>query len=309
MSVTQHIMRIKRAAVIIIILCSCVATGVSAASTKVNTAASFYPLAHFAEHVAGEYADVTSTMPPGSDPHEYEPTPRDIKKIYEASIFLFNGAGVDPWAERLHNDLVKQGTTTIEMIKHFSAKELSASLGVHDNSQTDPHIWLDPILAIKEVEIIRDTFIKADPSREKHYRDNSTSYINKLNGLHRRYEDGLKSCRIRDIIVSHNAFGYLSARYNLNVHPITGISPEEEPSPRKMVALSKLALQKNITHILFEPMGSRKLANTIAMEVSADTLPLNPLGGLTGEDMRKGRTYISVMEDNLHNLRTAMGCE
>ncbi len=277
---------------------------------KCRVVASFYPLAHFAKQVAGEFADVTSIMPPGSEPHEYEPTPRDIKKIYEAHIFLFNGAGVDPWAERLHNDLLKQGTAAVEMIKHFSAKELSASHGIHDNSHgvTDPHIWLDPLLAIKEVEIIRDTFIKADPSHERQYKDNSSAYINELNALHKSYKDGLKSCRIRDIIVSHNAFGYLSARYDLNVHAITGISPEEEPSPRKMVALSKLALQKNITHILFEPMGSHKLANTIAIEVGADTLPLNPLGGLTGEDIRKGRTYISVMEDNLQNLRTAMGC-
>ena len=304
-------MRIKRVVLITVIISSFLAGNVLSASAKVKVAAAFYPLAHFAEQVAGKYADVAVIMPPGTEPHEYEPTPREIKKVYEARIFLFNGAGIDPWAERLQNDLLKKGTAVIEMIKHFSSDELSASKSVHDNSRglTDPHIWLDPLLAIKEVEIIRDTFIKADPSHERRYRDNSAAYIHELKGLHGRYTDGLKSCRIREIIVSHNAFGYLSARYDLNIHAITGISPEEDPSPRKMTVLSKLALQKNITHIFFEPLGSPKPAKTIAMEVGAETLPLNPLGGLTAKDIRDGRTYVSVMEDNLHNLRTAMGCD
>ena len=101
----------------------------------------------------------------------------------------------------------------------------------------------------------------------------------------------------------------MTGRYNIKVYSITGISPEEEPSLRKMVELSKLALKKNIKYIFFEQLASPKPAETIAQEVGAKTLILNPLGGLTKEDIREGKTYISVMEENLQNLRIALECE
>jgi zinc transport system substrate-binding protein len=290
------------------------ALNASGDSARLKVSASIYPLAHFAEQVAGEFAEVTIIMPPGSEPHEYEPTPGDIKKVYESKIFLFNGAGLDPWAERLKADLIKINITVIEMTKEISfftseGTETAGVLHDHHSGKTDPHIWLDPLMAVKEAEIIRDTLINIDPLHEKQYRDNSTAFINKLHELHEKYEDGLKSCAKRDIVVTHDAFGYLSRRYNFNTHAITGISPEEEPSPRKMVHLAKLAIQEKIHYIFFEQLASPKLAETIAREVGAGTLVLNPLGGLTKEDIKKGRTYMYVMEENLQNLRTAMGCE
>jgi zinc transport system substrate-binding protein len=286
----------------------------SHASPKLKVAASFYPLAHFAEMAGGQNVDVTNIMPPGSEPHEFEPTPGDMRKIYRSEIFLFNGLGLDPWAERLEPDLSRQGTTIIKMSRFFSSgTQTVQESGKHDNDNRhgdfDPHIWLDPLLAAKEVEIIRDVLISIDPDHENAYMVNSSAYIKLLYKLHQDYEKGLTSCRMRDIIVAHDAFSHLGRRYNLTVHSITGISPEEEPSPRKMVALAKLAMKLKINHIFFEQLTSSKLAETIAGEVEAETLVLNPLGGLTPKDISRGRTYISVMEDNLKNLRIAMECK
>jgi len=304
-SIIKRIAIMKRVIFITVLILSYLSDpAVSLASDKLKVAASLYPLAHFAGQVAGEFAEITSVMPPGSEPHEYEPTARDIRKIYESNVFLFNGAGLDSWAERLKPELEKRKTRVIEMAKHFSSTTVTDKAA----NKIDPHIWLDPLMAIKEVEIIRDILISADPDHETEYRTKSAAYINDLNDLHKKYREGLKSCKMRDIIVSHNAFGYLSSRYNITAHAITGISPEEEPSPRKMVELSKLAMIKNIRYIFFEQLSTPKLAETIAGEVGAETLVLNPLGGLTKEDMEQGRTYISVMEDNLANLRKAMEC-
>ncbi len=282
------------------------------ASSKIKITASFYPLAHFAEQVGGENVIVTNIMPPGSEPHEFEPTPGDLRKIYNSGLFIFNGAGIDPWAERLEADL-KKDTVVINIIKLFSSitlseREKNKHLNDMGNRSFDPHIWLDPLLAVKEVEIIRDALIKVDPGNEKTYRQNSSDYIMSINKLNKKYTAGLKTCRTRDIIVSHGAFGYMSSRYDLQTNSITGLSPEEEPSARKMVELAKLALRKNIKHFFYEQLASPKLAETLAREVSGETLVLDPLGGLTEKDINKGRTYISVMEDNLHNLRTAMDC-
>jgi zinc transport system substrate-binding protein len=288
---------VKYAALIIFTLLFIFSLSISGASEKIKVAASFYPLAHFAEHVGGEHADVMNIMPPGAEPHEFEPTPKDIRKIYESDIFLFHGAGLDPWAERVRNDLKRKGTYVLEMAEHISSV------------QSDPHIWLDPLLAIKEVEVIRDSFIEVDAVHMEAYREKSGSYIHKLNELHERFVSGLKDCATRDIIVSHNAFNYMAARYSLNVHAITGISPEEEPSPRKMVELARLAGRMNIKYIFFEELLTPRLAETLAGEVGAETLVLNPLGGLTMNKINEGGTYISVMEDNLGNLRIAMECQ
>ena len=219
------------------------------ASSKLKIAASFYPLAHFAEQVGGENIEVTNIMPPGSEPHEFEPTPGDLRKLYNSSIFIFNGAGLDPWAGRLEADLIKNGTHVLNMVKLFtsiplSQREKNEHLNNLESGVFDPHIWQDPLLAVKEVEIIRDAFIRVDPGNESTYRQNSSDYIMIINNLHNKYTTGLQACRTRDIIVSHDAFGYLSSRYNLHANAITGLSPEAEPSARKMVELVKLALKK-----------------------------------------------------------------
>jgi zinc transport system substrate-binding protein len=288
---------------------------------NLKVAASFYPLAHFAGEVGGDLADVTNIMPPGAEPHEFEPTPRDIGKIYKADIFIFHGEGLDPWARKISADLEQKGILIRQMSDYFTFLKLTDDEHHHENrmsdraehahehGESDPHIWLDPILASREVEIIRDAFIQADPSHKEAYIKNSASYMSKLGELDRKYRRGLQSCASRDVIVTHDAFNYLAKRYDLQVYPIMGISPEEEPSPRKLVELSKMARAKKITHIFFETLVSPKLAETIAGETGAKTLVLNPLGGLTGEDIRKGKTYISVMEENLQNLRIALQCK
>jgi zinc transport system substrate-binding protein len=298
----------------VIILILLLIPDLTLASSKLKVAASFYPLAHFAEKAGGQNVEVTNIMPPGSEPHEFEPTPGDMRKVYRSDVFLFNGLGLDAWAERLESDLSRQGTTIIKMAGVFSTDTQMVHEGEkHENDKGhgnfDPHIWLDPLLAAKQVEVIRDAFTAVDPEHKNTYMKNSSAYIKLLYQLHKDYEKGLSSCRMRNIIVAHDAFSHLARRYNFTTHSITGISPEEEPSARKMAALSNLAMKLKITHIFFEQLTSPKLSETIASEVGAKTLVLNPLGGLTREDISRDRTYISVMEDNLKNLRIAMDCK
>lgn len=304
--------------VVFIILLSGVNAKLSAANLKV--VASIYPLAHFAGEVGGSLADITNIMPPGVEPHEFEPTPRDISRIYKADIFLFHGAGLDPWAHRISYDLEKEGVLVREISRHFTLLKISREEHrdedhpandehVYEYGNSDPHIWLDPLLALREVEIIRDAFIEVDPNHKEAYTDNCSTYINALIQLDKEYREGLQSCDLREIIVTHDAFHYLAERYHLLVHAIMSISPEEAPSPRKLVELSKLVREKGITHIFSEPLMSPKLAETLAGETGAKMLVLNPLGGLTEEDIRRGGTYISVMKENLRNLRTALKCK
>ncbi|MBI5676346.1 MAG: zinc ABC transporter substrate-binding protein [Nitrospirae bacterium] len=276
---------------------------ISDASDKLKVAASFYPLAHFAEQVGGEKVDITKIIPGNAEPHEYEPTAKDMVKIQTSRVFIFNGAGLEPWAERILGDLKKKGVLILQMAEHV------ALLGDKRGTTYDPHIWLDPLFAIKEVELIRDMFISADPANGNYYRSNCAIYTGKLLLLNERYDKGLKSCKNRDIVVSHNAFGYLAGRYGFDVHAITGLSPEEEPSPRRMAEIIRTVRAKNIKYIFTEFLDSPKIAETIANEVGVEILIYSHVSGLTDNDIMAGKTYISAMDENLKNLRLALSCE
>jgi len=278
---------------------------------EIRVVTSFYPLAEFAGQVGGANVEVVNITPAGVEPHDFEPTPRDIARVYSAKVFLFNGGGFDPWAEKIKPDLEKKGISVVNMAEHFSMLPAEAEHGAehgHETEVTDPHIWLDPVLAQRQVGIIRDALQKVDPANSRVYARNAGEYLNRLSALDRKYKDGLAACAVRDAIASHAAFGYLAKRYGLNVIPIV-ISPEEEPSPKRIADLAVLARTKNIKFIFFETLVNPKLAETIAQEIGAKTMVFNPIEGLSDEELAAGKNYISIMEENLNNLRIALVCK
>lgn len=266
------------------------------AGKKISVAASFYPLAYFAEQIGGDFVETTNITPLGAEPHDYEPTPKEIIKIKTSSIFIFNGGNLDPWAKKLAQDKDDQNIIFLDMSGHFP-------------QTSNPHFWLDPLLAKKEAELIDGALIKIDPQHTKQYADNTAKLIGKLNDLDIKYRQGLAECRLRDIIVSHDAFGHLADRYRLNVFPISGLSPDEEPSPQQLGKIVKIVKEKNIQIIFAEPLLNKKLAQTIAGETGVGILTLNPIEGLTEDEKRLNKDYFSLMEENLINLRQALSCK
>lgn len=275
--------------------------------TTIKVTASFYPLAEFAKQVGGDLVEVVNITPAGIEPHDFEPTPKDVAALFSSKVFIFNGTGFDPWAEKLKPDLEQKGVRTIDMSEYVDL--IASEENPEEAEELDPHFWLDPVLAQKQIEGIRDALVRVDPSSSSEYTNNATRYIEQLSILDDKYKNGLASCEIRDAVASHAAFGYLAKRYNINVISIAGISPEEEPSPKRMAEIAQLAKQKNIKHIFFETLVSPKLSETIAREIGAETLVFNPLEGLTNEEVATGEDYISVMEKNLANLRKALLCK
>lgn len=282
---------------------------------RLTIAASFYPLAHFAQKAAGKDTEVFMITPAGAESHDFEPTPRDISTVRKADIFIYNGAGMDPWAERVAPTLKEAGATTIEMTAHFSLMSVEDNEEGHHEDDGhdhegafDPHIWLDPLMAAEQVSFIGEALASADPDNAASYRSRSVQYADELKGLHEEFIKGLSNCGTRNIIVAHDAFSYLAKRYGIDMIPVTGVFAGEEPSPRRMAEVAKLARKKSIRYIFFEPLASPKIAETIARETGAEVLELNPLEGLTKEQEAAGEDYISVMRSNLANLRKALEC-
>ncbi len=130
----------------------------------------------------------------------------------------------------------------------------------------------------------------------------------KLDQLDKTYAEGLKTCKQKDIITSHAAFGYLATRYGLNQVAISGISPDEEPSSQQLAEVAKFAKENDVKYIFFESLVSPKLSETIAHEIGAKTLVLDPLEGISDDDIKQGKNYFTVMENNLKNLQKALQC-
>lgn len=278
----------------------------STQSGRIKIVASFYPLAYFASLVGGEFVSVQDLTMAGAEPHDFEPSLRELALMGDADLFIYNGASFEPWVEKWLRGEFMRPHAIIDMVAELITHNGAL---IEYQGSTDPHVWLDPLVAIKEVEIIRDALIRIDPAHQAEYRANATHATDRLKELHGHFTEGLASCALHDVVVSHEAFNYVAQRYGFSAMSIAGISPEEEPSPKELAEIVELARAKGINFIFFETMASPKFAETIAREIGGGILVLNPLESLTPDEVQSGEDYFSLMEKNLINLRTALGCE
>lgn len=269
---------------------------------RIKVVTSFYPLYEIAKRVGGDYIDLKNLVPAGAEPHDYELTPKDIASITESQILLVNGGGMEPWLDKLLSDLAQQSPVRV-----LDESKLFESAGV--GSQHDPHIWLDPSQYMQEVSEFEKTISSLDPLHKEYYSLQAKNFIAQLTDLDEKFKQGLQNCALRDFVTNHAAFAYLSKRYNLNMIAIAGFSPDAEPSIKTLASLVDVINQKKIHYILTESLVSPKIAEVLANETGAKTLVLNPLEGLTSEQMTSGQNYLTVMQQNLKNLQTALECK
>ncbi|MEI8103330.1 MAG: zinc ABC transporter substrate-binding protein [Candidatus Moraniibacteriota bacterium] len=273
-------------------------------SGKIQVVASLYPLSFFAQQIGGDKAHVTNIVPAGAEPHDYEPTAQDMATMENSQLIILNGSNLEGWGDTIKQN-IDPGKTTI-----ITVSDGLATQQVTENGQTgiDPHIWLAPPLAEKIVAKLVQGFEQADPANAVYYQTNADILKSKLNDLDRAYKQGLSNCKEKNIITSHMAFSYLATTYGLNQVAIAGLSPDAEPSPQQLAGIVQFAKANSVKYIFFESLASPKLAQTIATEIGAQTLVLNPLEGLSDTELAQGENYLTVMQNNLSNLQTALQC-
>jgi zinc transport system substrate-binding protein len=253
---------------------------------KLQVAAAFYPLAYAAELTGGESVEVTNLTPPGAEPHDLEVSPRDVQRLRSADLVLLLGHGFQPELEDAAGDSRR-------------VLKLLDTPGLDELANGDPHVWLDPL---RYAQIARRIGTALDrPERAQ-------QLIARLRALDRELQRGLQRCARREIVTSHEAFAYLAQRYGLRQIAITGVSPEAEPTPRDLRRVVQLVRDIDATTIFFETLVSPRIADTVARETGARTAVLNPIEGLTPEQIRRGADYFSVMRSNLRSLRRALEC-
>lgn len=277
---------------------------------RLRVYASFYTMYDFAYKIAGDKAQITVMVPDGTEPHDWEPAAADIVGLQDADLFLYNGAGMEHWAEDILNSLDPSGLIAVEASKGIALRE-----GEHEEAEEaaekdpdglDPHVWLDPKNAKQELETIKNAFVQADPSNASYYEANYEKWSREFDALDEEFRTTLSNLPKKEIIVSHEAYGYLCAAYGLTQIGIEGLAPDSEPDPGRMAEIIDLAREKGVTTIFFEELLSPDVANAIAAETGANTAVLSPLEGLTDEERTSGMDYLGVMRKNLTALQEAL---
>ncbi|HEY7227157.1 MAG TPA: zinc ABC transporter substrate-binding protein [Nitrososphaeraceae archaeon] len=272
-------------------------TSVTNRADKLNVMPSFFPIGEFIKKVGGDRVESSLLIPKGVEPHDFEPTINQIQTADTADVLVYNGLGIDNWIAKIN-----------------TANRIDASEGINAtyvdkrNMTLDPPVWLDPILAKKEAENIRDGFIRIDPTNKNFYINNTRIFLNELDNLDKAIRTQLESCKKKDFISFHNAFSYFAKRYELNQHSISS-TPETEVTPQHLAEIINTAKSIHLNIIYSEELIDPRYASVVAQELpNGKVLVLSPIEGLTKAEQASGIGYLDKMQENVKNLMEGLEC-
>jgi zinc transport system substrate-binding protein len=269
---------------------------------KINVVTSFYPLYEFTRNIGGEYVNAINLVPAGVEPHDWSPKSRDIKNMTQAQVFVYQGAGFEGWVSDFLGSLPTE--STLKVVEASKGADLIKT--TENKEEFDPHAWLSPLNAVKMANNIKIALISADPAHKDVFEQSYANYAAKLTDLDARYKKELAQTSKKEIAVSHQAFAYLCRDYGLTQLAIMGLSPDAEPTAQDLKKMNEYIKDHNLKYIFFEELVSDKLAKTLAKDAKVDAMVLNPIEGLTDEQVKAGEDYISIMDKNLKNLVIAL---
>jgi zinc transport system substrate-binding protein len=311
------------ALVLVLVLAACGQDGggrSAADDGRLSVVVSFYPLAEAAQRVGGNAVSVTNLTPAGAEPHGLQLAPRQVVAMEDADLVLYVGAGFQPAVadvaerrERGSVDVLGQVQLQTGDAAAIEAQEAEdegddATGEPHAESGLDPHFWLDPELMTTVVDEVEIALSDASPADAETFRANADAYRAELATLDTDYRSALASCARDEIVTSHAAFYYLASRYGLTQLPIVGLSPDAEPSPERLAELADQIETDGVTTVFYETLVSPQVAEALAAEAHVTTAVLNPIEGLTKQQIDDGASYLTVMRDNLAALRDALAC-
>jgi len=289
------------------------------AQAKIKVVTTLFPLQEFSKAVGGEKVQADLLLPPGAEAHAWEPKVSDLGKVHKADVFIYIGPAMEPWAHDLLKALkgkeskvveASAGVQLLEARDFDHPKEGGHSQNHPRDGALDPHVWLDFSLDLKIIDAIAAAYTEKDPGNASQYRTRARAYQSRLEALDQKYQSSLARCRHRRIILGgHSAFAYLAKRYGLQQLALYGVSPNAEPTPKKLTEVINAARNDGVKFIFFEELVNPKMAQVLAKEAGIQTLVLHGGANLTREQIEKKVTFLELMEKNLENLRKGLECE
>lgn len=312
-----------------------------------------YPIYDFTKKIVEDKMNVVYLESGNQSAHDFEPSAEDMKNITDADLFIYNGAGLESYIDKIKSAINKD----IKFVEASEGIELLANHEEHDHEDedhdhededhdhnnhnnhnhdhededhnhnnnnhnhdeheheghhhhhhgpNDPHIWLSPQNAKTMLKNIADAVSELDPENKDFYEENLKKYTDELDKLDSEFKEGLANIKSNEIVVSHEAFGYLCNEYGLTQKGIEGVMAESEPDAKTIKEIIELVKEKGIKIIFTEEAMNPKIVETISKETGSEVRTLNPIEGISEDDMNKGADYFSIMRENLENLKEAL---
>lgn len=284
---------------------------------KLQIVATLFPQYDFARQIAGDLADITLLLPPGADSHAYEPSPSDIIKIQNADVFLYTGEEMEVWAKRLLDGLQPPGPLVVDVSKSLTlvTSESVEKNGDHTEAAHgdgghvyEPHIWTSPVMAKQMVLNIRDGLSEADPANTAPYAANAAAYLESLDELDGKFREVVADGKRKNFIFgSRFASYYFAAEYGLDYDSaFDSCSGETEPSAKALARLITYIREAGIPVVYYQELTDQKVALSVAEATGAKPLLFHSCHNVTKEDLENGATYLSLMEQNVENLKAGL---
>ena len=259
---------------------------------KLKVCTSFYTVYDFVNKIGGDKIEIINLIPAGVEPHDFEPKPKDLVTLSKADVLICNGLGMEGWINK-----IKKNMDNLKVVEIADGLELLGG---------DPHVWLNPMNVKEELKHIKDVLVELDSDNREYYIENYNRYEKEILNLDKKYEDRLSNCTRNEIVVTHNAFGYLCYRYGLRQISLQGIVNDGEPSIKSMANIIKIIKENNIKTVFWEDPKDKKIMNAIKKETGVSILKLETLENMTKKDIESGRDYFGIMSSNLNNLVEAL---
>lgn len=280
-----------------------------------------YPLQYFAEQIGGEYVNVETIYPPGSDEHTFEPSQKDMMALADADLFLYVGLGLEGFVDKASNTLENEDVKLVPVAEELHLEEdghenetaaedsdshEEGSQDGHGHGDVDPHVWLDPIYANELALVIKNQLAEQMPEHKKAFEKNYLELSGRLNTLDQQFAEVVGSAKRKEIIVAHSAYSYWEKRYGIDQISISGLSTTNEPSQKELQKLIAHAKDEKIKYVLKEQNFESKLAKMVQDELDAKSMTLHNLAVLTDENIKNKDTYFTLMEENIATLKKAL---
>lgn len=297
-------------------------------SEKVEIIATLFPQYDFAKKIGGDKVNVTLLLPPGTESHTYEPTPQDMVNINNSNLFIYTGSEMEPWADNLisgmkNNINVLDLSTTVKLIneeefeekhnledeKHIHNEIHTYDQHMHNDTHTyDPHIWLNPLYAIEMVKSIEEQLCNIDPINEQYYKKNAEEYIKQIIQLDAEFEETVNNSKNKKIAFGGAfAYAYFIERYNLDfISAYQTCGENAEPSTTQVKEVIEYINKNKIPVIFYKEYSTGNIAKTISEATGAKMLVFNTVHNVSKDELENGASYISIMRQNLENLKEAL---
>ncbi len=309
----------KKVFILLLVLCTCfvVGCGKEKNSTKYKIISTLFPGYDFTRAVIKDVDDISVDLllKPGSETHDFEPTPQDIIDIQESDLFIYIGGESDEWIDDVLKDIDTSKTKILKLmdVVDLYEEELSEGMEIEEEDEGeeveyDEHIWTSPKNAIKMINKIKEEIINIDNDNKENYEKNASNYIDELTNIDNQFREIVNNASRKELVFGDRfPLRYFVEEYGLTYHAaFPGCSEQTEASAKTITYLINYVIQNKIPVVFHIELSNGKIAETIANETGAKVLEFNAVHNISKKDFDDGLTYADYMKKNIEVLKEAL---